>query len=338
MRFHTALDIREPGDVDQVCRISHLLSEPLGLSSDALSRAILVGSDLCAYLAMQPGGGRLLTTMVEVEDGSYLVEFVAISERDPTRGSLTGQAAAAPVLPTGPSLDRVRQHSSVFDSYAVLSGGCVVVSRVGRSTLGKPLREVSPIAFGGICIPIEGEKVSGDAWSVVTGGSCASVFVADGLGHGPEAAAASRAAVETFRAAPFTPPSQLLLKAHAALRSTRGAVVGMAHADLANRAINFCGAGNIAGRIISGVQDRSVISQPGTVGVAIRTLIDVRYSWPEHALLILHSDGISSRWDFSNAHGLMNHHPTLIAAWILLNHARGRDDATVVVVVKRRQA
>jgi hypothetical protein len=157
------------------------------------------------------------------------------------------------------------------------------------------------------------------------------VVVADGLGHGPEAALASDTVTAFFNAAGGL-PSQWLTAAHAALRSTRGAAVAMAELDGSARTITFAGAGNIAGRVVSAVSDRALLSQHGTVGFQIRKLSDTTYPWPEHACLVLHSDGIAGRWSIADAPGLLQCDVAVIAAWLLRDNSRGRDDATVVVI------
>ena len=120
--------------------------------------------------------------------------------------------------------------------------------------------------------------VSGDGWSFQADGDRASVIVADGLGHGPVAAEASDAALAVFALRPAAGPEQLLTVAHEALRSTRGAAVAVAVLDAEAGTLVFCGAGNIAGRLISGIADRSLLSQHGTVGLQIRRLADVSYA------------------------------------------------------------
>jgi hypothetical protein len=46
----------------------------------------------------------------------------------------------------------------------------------------------------------------------------------------------------------------------------------------------------------------------------------------------MHSDGISARWDLKSRPGLLQRHPAIIAAMLYRDHARARDDSTVVVV------
>jgi hypothetical protein len=160
-------------------------------------------------------------------------------------------------------------------------------------------------------------------------------MVADGLGHGPQAAEASQAATAIFGVDPLAPPSQVLGRVHLGLKATRGAAVALAQIDLAGEAIVFAGVGNVTARLISGVQDRTLVCQNGTAGMQIRTVQDVRHPWTAHSLLVMHSDGIASRWSLAEAPELLQHHPAVIAAWLMRDHRRHRDDATAVVIRRR---
>jgi hypothetical protein len=46
----------------------------------------------------------------------------------------------------------------------------------------------------------------------------------------------------------------------------------------------------------------------------------------------MHSDGIATRWSVAEARALLQEEPSILASWLLRDHCRGRDDATVVVV------
>jgi hypothetical protein len=58
----------------------------------------------------------------------------------------------------------------------------------------------------------------------------------------------------------------------------------------------------------------------------------LEYSVDPGALLVMHSDGLSARWDLRRHPGLMRAHPALIAAALYRDHGRNNDDATVVVI------
>jgi hypothetical protein len=126
-----------------------------------------------------------------------------------------------------------------------------------------------------------------------------------------------------------------LQQAHGEMRSTRGAAVCSLALDAAAGKLHGAGAGNIATRIVSGVSDRTMLSQHGTVGIQMRSLQEVAMEWPAHAMVVVHSDGIETRWPPQLIAPLLGRDPALAAAVLLRDHCRGRDDATVVVA--RRQ-
>jgi hypothetical protein len=236
----------------------------------------------------------------------------------------------------GTGLGAVQRLADEFSVFSQPGQGSVIAARVVQRPPPGAARSALPaVEIGAVCLPAPGESVSGDGWALTVHGVVASLMVADGLGHGPQAAQASDAALAVFRAAAQAGPSETLVRAHDLMRSTRGAAVAMARLDATANTVVFSGAGNIAGRIISGVEDRSLLSQHGTVGVQIRRLQDIHYPWPEAAAVMLHSDGFVTRWDVARAPGLLQCHPLVIAGWLVRHHLRGRDDATVVVVRRR---
>ena len=53
-------------------------------------------------------------------------------------------------------------------------------------------------------------------------------------------------------------------------------------------------------------------------------------------MLVMHSDGLGSRWQMDRYPGLPRRHPTLIAGVLYRDWTRGRDDVTVVAARSRR--
>jgi hypothetical protein len=240
----------------------------------------------------------------------------------------------------GSGLGAARRLSNEFDMFSDVPAGTVIMARVGAEP--PPHRGVftantssDVCVVGAIALAAPNEFVCGDAWAVVQQGALASVIVADGLGHGPHAREASQAAIDGFEADAMGSPSQVIERMHNPLRTTRGAAVMMAKLDGAAHTLTYGGAGNVVGRLISGLEDRSLVTQHGTVGVQIRRLQDVHGPWPAHALLVLHSDGLTTRWQLDKVKGILQHHPSVIAGWLMRDNCRGRDDATVVVLKRR---
>jgi hypothetical protein len=52
-------------------------------------------------------------------------------------------------------------------------------------------------------------------------------------------------------------------------------------------------------------------------------------------MVVMHSDGISARWDLADYPGLRARGPAIIAGVLMRDFARNRDDASVVVAYVR---
>lgn len=96
-------------------------------------------------------------------------------------------------------------------------------------------------------------------------------------------------------------------------------------------AARFCGIGNVAASVWTPRGHRHLVSHAGIVGHQMHKAQTFQVDWPDDALLILHSDGLATRWDLSRYPGLTLRHPALIAAALYRDFARGRDDITVFV-------
>lgn len=217
--------------------------------------------------------------------------------------------------------------------YDVYSGpaGTVMLARVGGRRADGPCRW----RYGVVNVPLGGTGPSGDLWAVEAADETLAVLVVDGLGHGDEAAIAARAAVQSFSDRAAGSPEQCLLRAHDAMRGTRGGVAAVAVIDPDAGQLTFAGIGNIAGQVV--YRDRRkehLLSHPGTLGTQLSApKVRVRqHPWAPGATLLLASDGIRSGWDLSAYPGLLEHCPQIIAAVLHRDYARPNDDATVLVV------
>jgi len=158
------------------------------------------------------------------------------------------------------------------------------------------------------------------------------VMVADGLGHGPGAEEAAQLAAGVFERDAFAEDTTFYNAAHAQLGRSRGAAVARAIVRPA-RDVRFASVGNVAGTLIGLDGRRGLPSQNGTVGAEMRrTILSQTYSWPSSGVLVVHTDGLTSRWSLDGYPGLLLRHPTTIATVLSRDFSRGRDDATAVVV------
>ena len=333
MTPHQDFAIAEASQVGAARRASTRLGIDLGYDDVACGRLALVVTELGNNLARHATGGRLL---VAAGAGDW-VEVLALDSgpgmADVERCLGDGYSTSGT---TGTGLGAARRLCDEFSIYSQVGQGTVIFGRItAAATPSESSGKSDRFQVGAGCLAAPGEAVSGDGWAFHSDGPQASLMVADGLGHGPQAADAASAALRVFATQCELGPSEILGRAHDELRSTRGAAVAVAALDADAGRVLFSGAGNVAGRLISGVEDRSLLSQHGTVGLQIRRLKDLPYSWGDHAILVLQSDGLTTRWRIGDAGGLLDCHPAVIAGWLIRDHLRGNDDATVVVVKRR---
>ena len=93
------------------------------------------------------------------------------------------------------------------------------------------------------------------------------------------------------------------------------------------------------GRLFRPGNDQTLVSRPGILGAGHgiggtgrpRLHRLVATDWLAPAVLVMHTDGITSRWRLNGYPGADNHHPAILAALIWRDASRGNDDATVVV-------
>lgn len=337
MRFgvHSVMAMHEPSQVGEGRRASVECARALGFDEVAVGRVALAATEMGNNLVRHARGGQLWWAAVRGEAGQSLLELLSVDDGPGIANVAQCMADGYSTGGTpGTGLGALKRLADEFDIYSAPPGGTVVLARIGARARGEAPSPPSGFRIGGVALPALGESVWGDDWTFAQDGERAAVLVADGLGHGPGAAEASGAAVALFEGDPHAEPGALLERVHQALRTTRGAAVAVATLDGQDGGIVFCGVGNIAARLVSGVSDRSLLSQHGTAGVQIRRLQPQRYDWPDHGRLVLHSDGIVSRWTLPRG-DLLQRHPSVIAAVVMQVGRRGADDATVVVVERR---
>jgi hypothetical protein len=183
-----------------------------------------------------------------------------------------------------------------------------------------------------VCLPLRGEEECGDDWAVEVINDRSTALLVDGLGHGPGAAIAASAAMAMFRDVVTRSPEAMLGAMHTALRHTRGAALSVATIQTSRGAVRFCGIGNVDGRVVTADSSRQLMPQSGIVGHAMPRIHASEVPWAASGRLVMHSDGISSRWNAADYPGLLARHPALLAGVLFRDFARERDDATVLVL------
>lgn len=181
-------------------------------------------------------------------------------------------------------------------------------------------------------MPMPGENVLGDRSVVAFAQEHMLLAAIDGLGHGPEAAAAAQIAANTLRDLAEQDVASAVLECHRVLGGTRGAALSLASINAREHTVTWLGIGNVESRLLHGAEPvplgESLLLHKGIVGHDLPRLTPQTMPVARGDLLIFATDGI--RRDFADdliPHGSCRE----IADRILKQHAAGSDDALVLV-------
>jgi anti-sigma regulatory factor (Ser/Thr protein kinase) len=224
----------------------------------------------------------------------------------------------------GIGLGAINRLADFYDLYSMPGHGTALVARFW------PAPGEHQARHAGLVRPITGETECGDVFGAAETEAGVTGVLCDGLGHGPLAAGAAAQGVAAVLEAPAAEPAALVERAHRRMTSTRGGAIGVA--QVAGKVIRFAGLGNITAMILADGTRRSMLSVPGIAGHQARTIRQFEYAVPAGAAIILHSDGISNRWEPGALPGLNARDPLVVGAALLAEAGTRRDDAGVLVL------
>lgn len=331
---HHVVPVVEPTQPSAARFLVRSLVDAVGFGEEDSYRAGLVATELATNLVKHARGGELLASIVGARSAPTL-ELLAVDRgpgiRDLPLAMTDGHSTAGS---PGQGLGAIRRMSDTFDMHSAEGRGTVVLARV--SPRKRPTGTLHRFECAAVSVPKAGEPVCGDSWRVLEFDDHLSVAVVDGLGHGLHASDAATAAAAAFERHATAGTKRMLEAMHDAARPTRGAAAAVAVIDGSSGQIAFSGVGNIAGTVlIPGQPARHTVSQPGTLGHQLRHLREYTYPWNADAMLVMHSDGLSSHWTLDGLDGVARRHPSVVAAVLYREFSRQRDDVTVVVARMR---
>ncbi len=179
---------------------------------------------------------------------------------------------------------------------------------------------------------LPGQTDSGDLHVVALFPNGVLVALIDGLGHGPQAALAARVAARMLTELAGESPRTAVERCHEGLRQTRGVAMTVVSFDAEASSLTWLGVGNVEGALFRGGIPRTCESVPqrgGVVGYQLPPLREQVLSIAHGDTVVLATDGI--RADFRDGIDALVGDVQAIADAILARHARGSDDACVLV-------
>ncbi len=307
------------------CRGAALaLAGRLDFTAHRTDQLVLAASEAASNLHKHAVEGSMLLRIVRDSHGPG-IELVTIDAgpglRDAGAALRDGHSTSGSL---GIGLGAIQRLADFYDLYSAPGRSTALVARFW------PVPHIAAVPYAGLVRPINGETECGDVFGAAEAAGGVTGVLCDGLGHGPLAARAAQEAVAAVLEDPAAEPAALVERAHRRLASTRGGALGVV--QVTGAAVLFAGLGNIAATILAGGARKGMISVPGIAGHQARSIRQFEYTAPPGAAVILHSDGISARWDAAALPGLNTRDPLVIAAELMAQAGTHRDDAGILVV------
>ncbi len=182
--------------------------------------------------------------------------------------------------------------------------------------------------IGAAMRPKTGENVCGDGYVVRWLNDGALIAVIDGLGHGPEAAAAAGAACSYVEAHQDESLGSLMRGLHRAIAHTRGAAVALVRIRPDAGEMIHTAVGNVE---VVGLFQEEVrpLFAPGIVGYNMRRVVERSFRIHGGDVFVIHTDGVSQRLNLERYRHL---EAQALAEAVLGHWGYGHDDATCVSV------
>jgi anti-sigma regulatory factor (Ser/Thr protein kinase) len=317
------------GAVPAVRRAADGLAAEAGFGPDRVAEIGIVVTELATNLVRHAGGGEMVLRLVG-EGEEAAVRVLAIDSGPGSRNITALISDGASTHGTlGIGLGACRRLSSAFDVYSVPAVGTIAEALLRRDAGGGDERGDR---VGDLTRPLSGEGSCGDATAYRFTRGIHLAMVADGLGHGPLAAEASRRAADVLLATDTVSPTAVLERIHDALRGTRGAAVSVISHDPSTGTVAHAGIGNIVVRLVGPTAIRSMPAQPGIVGHRAPQPREQVVDATGTEIAVLHSDGLSQRWTIHDIPGALAHRPAVACAGLLRAAASRRDDAGILAL------
>jgi anti-sigma regulatory factor (Ser/Thr protein kinase) len=324
------IEVSELSQAGEARRKVVAYADDLKMGETRLGEIALVTTELATNLAKHAKQGYILAQRVGQSDKPGL-RVMGIDKgpgiADIPRALSDGHSTAGSM---GTGLGAIRRLSDHFEIYSVPGSGTVISTEFWQG-VSNPASRHHSLEIAVLSEPIRGEEECGDGWGWRSIFGTVLLMVVDGLGHGVLAAEAAREAERVFAGSRELSLAAMLSDTHNALRKTRGAAEAIAKIELDKDLLSFAGVGNITASIISPGSSRSMASHNSTLGMNTGRVQEFTCPWNKDSVLIMHSDGLATRWDLRDYPGIWSKAPSVIAAVLHGDFCRQWDDVTVLV-------
>jgi len=179
--------------------------------------------------------------------------------------------------------------------------------------------------------PLPGEQACGDTGFVQQAEGCLFAVLIDVLGHGDGAARVADVARAFCAAHCMEQPASVIEGLHAQLHGSVGAVADCVRIALASGELTYAGMGNITTRIF-GNRSQQLVSRDGVIGYHMPSPITRTLHLTDGDLVLMYSDGISSRFDIEDLRDVLASDVEHITACLMERFGKQTDDASCLAI------
>jgi len=323
--IHKSIALTDRSSVGEARRSAISVASILGFDEGRRNDIGIAATEAATNVILHAHSGELLICF-SGEEGSWLLDLTAIDSGPGISNISRAMEDGFSTIGTpGQGLGAVGRLSDLSSIYSVPEKGTVNWCRF-------KLRRNGPSAeIGVISVPVKGETVCGDGFFMQRGERHSIYMVVDGLGHGIGASEAADEALSVVRASVQASAVEILQRTHDALKKTRGAAMSLAIVDHEKKILTYAGVGNIGAVLSTGTVSRTLISQNGTLGAILPRVQEYSLPIERSTLLLMFSDGLTSKTGISAYAGIQGRHPAVIAGVLYRDFSRKRDDASILV-------
>ena len=324
---HRLVPVDHSSQVGRIRRDAMGMARDIGLKAEDVERAGIVATEIATNISKF--GGPDGTVLLRCDIPASAIELIGLDRGpgivDPER-LFVDRTSTVGTLGTG--LGAIHRLSDSFALHTAEGVGTVLFARI-QARRPPPYSAPPSCMVAAVCVAAGELPECGDGWFVRQDDGRTELLVVDALGHGPAAALVVDRCRETLTETAPSGPEAVLRGLHAALPGTR-CTVAMA-VQITDGTLWSSGVGNISGRLFSDGAPHRLLSHPGILGQGIPNIRLTSTPFPPGSLLVLHSDGLSQKWQMDDYPGLEHCHPAVIAGVLFRDHVNRQDDCTVLV-------
>nr|WP_237392538.1 SpoIIE family protein phosphatase [Aurantiacibacter rhizosphaerae] len=320
------LKIEESSAVAEARRRARRTASALGFNSTKVEHVAIVASEIAQNVLRHGGGGLLLVQVFGAPSLERLHLLGVDTGPGITRVDRMLKDGETTKRSMGTGLGAIKRLSDRID-IDTSPAGTVVAAEFLRT----PMPPKSAADHAGLRIAYPGERRCGDAIAVRSGDGVCLYLLCDGLGHGPNAATAADAAKRAFMAAKGSDPSRLLMEVGEGLAGTRGAVAAVVAVNHTEKRMDYAAVGNISTLVWQDRKVQRLSVRDGLLGGRVTTPHCETITLSDDAVIVMHSDGLATMRGLAERVALLDRSAPVIAARLLSDTERKRDDASIIV-------